>query len=105
MIEQRREGLQRFLEIVAGHPLLQTGSKVLCAFLQGTVVNSNWLWILSLLISLFFFARPRMGQVAVDLKEIRIYLDLTFSVNCFFVNTFSLPFFSRCCHPSQNAYT
>lgn len=35
IIEQRREGLQRFLEIVAGHPLLQTGSKVLCAFLQG----------------------------------------------------------------------
>ncbi|WWC64087.1 sorting nexin-3 [Kwoniella dejecticola CBS 10117] len=34
IIEQRREGLQRFLEIVAGHPLLQTGSKVLCAFLQ-----------------------------------------------------------------------
>jgi hypothetical protein len=35
VVEQRREGLQRFLEIVAGHPLLQTGSKVLCAFLQG----------------------------------------------------------------------
>lgn len=35
VIEQRREGLQRFLEIVAGHPLLQTGSKVMCAFLQG----------------------------------------------------------------------
>ena len=39
VIEQRREGLQRFLEIVAGHPLLQTGSKVLCAFLQG---ESGW---------------------------------------------------------------
>ena len=35
VIEQRRDGLQRFMEIVAGHPLLQTGSKVLCAFLQG----------------------------------------------------------------------
>ncbi|BGP43948.1 Sorting nexin-3 [Rhodotorula kratochvilovae] len=34
VIEQRREGLERFLQIVAGHPLLQTGSKVLCAFLQ-----------------------------------------------------------------------
>ncbi len=34
-IEKRQQGLQRFLEIVAGHPLLQTGSKVLCAFLQG----------------------------------------------------------------------
>ncbi|KAG8953491.1 Sorting nexin-3 [Tulasnella sp. 424] len=34
VIEGRREGLERFLAIVAGHPLLQTGSKVLCAFLQ-----------------------------------------------------------------------
>ncbi|KAL4078305.1 Phox homologous domain-containing protein [Scleroderma yunnanense] len=34
VIENRREGLERFLSIVAGHPLLQTGSKVLCAFLQ-----------------------------------------------------------------------
>ncbi|GAA6040830.1 hypothetical protein JCM8097_007736 [Rhodosporidiobolus ruineniae] len=34
VIEQRREGLERFLQVVAGHPLLQTGSKVLCAFLQ-----------------------------------------------------------------------
>jgi sorting nexin-3/12 len=52
VIEARREGLERFLSIVAGHPLLQvsasldilitaltkrglkTGSKVLCAFLQ-----------------------------------------------------------------------
>jgi sorting nexin-3/12 len=29
VIEHRREGLQRFLQIVVGHPLLQTGSKVL----------------------------------------------------------------------------
>ncbi|KAF9526896.1 Phox homologous domain-containing protein [Crepidotus variabilis] len=34
VIESRREGLERFVCIVAGHPLLQTGSKVLCAFLQ-----------------------------------------------------------------------
>ncbi|KAJ2080988.1 Sorting nexin-3 [Coemansia sp. RSA 988] len=34
VIETRREGLQRFLQIVAGHPLLQTGSKVLVAFIQ-----------------------------------------------------------------------
>jgi sorting nexin-3/12 len=27
--------LQRFLQIVVGHPLLQTGSKVLAAFVQG----------------------------------------------------------------------
>ncbi|GAA5842777.1 hypothetical protein JCM3766R1_007155 [Sporobolomyces carnicolor] len=34
VVEQRREGLERFLQVVAGHPLLQTGSKVLCPFLQ-----------------------------------------------------------------------
>ncbi|GAA94801.1 uncharacterized protein L969DRAFT_54923 [Mixia osmundae IAM 14324] len=34
VIETRREGLERFLQIVAGHPLLQTGSRVLGAFLQ-----------------------------------------------------------------------
>ncbi|OUM69078.1 hypothetical protein PIROE2DRAFT_38595, partial [Piromyces sp. E2] len=28
VIENRRAGLERFLQIVAGHPLLQTGSKV-----------------------------------------------------------------------------
>jgi sorting nexin-3/12 len=35
VIEHRREGLQRFLQIVVGHPLLQTGSKVLGSFVQG----------------------------------------------------------------------
>ncbi|TVY12546.1 Sorting nexin-3, partial [Lachnellula arida] len=34
VIEHRREGLQRFLQIVVGHPLLQTGSKVLAGFVQ-----------------------------------------------------------------------
>ncbi|KAI8067819.1 sorting nexin-3 [Gongronella butleri] len=34
VIEHRRDGLERFLQIVAGHPLLQTGSKVLAAFIQ-----------------------------------------------------------------------
>ncbi|GHJ90008.1 hypothetical protein NliqN6_6410 [Naganishia liquefaciens] len=38
VIAKRQEALQRFLEIVAGHPLLQTGSKVLSAFLQ----DPNW---------------------------------------------------------------
>jgi sorting nexin-3/12 len=37
VIEHRREGLQRFLQIVAGHPLLQTGSKVLASFIQGVL--------------------------------------------------------------------
>ena len=38
VIESRREGLERFLQVVAGHPLLQTGSKVMAAFLQ----DSGW---------------------------------------------------------------
>ncbi|MBW0491731.1 hypothetical protein O181_031446 [Austropuccinia psidii MF-1] len=41
VIETRREGLERFLQIVAGHPLLQTGSKVLCAFLQDPQWNAH----------------------------------------------------------------
>ncbi|OAX41150.1 Phox-like protein [Rhizopogon vinicolor AM-OR11-026] len=43
VIESRREGLERFLSIVAGHPLLQTGSKVLCAFMQDPAWDkSQW---------------------------------------------------------------
>lgn len=34
VIENRREGLERFLQIVAGHPLLLTGSEVLIPFIQ-----------------------------------------------------------------------
>jgi len=37
-IEQRRQGLERFLNVVAGHPLIQTGSKILYDFLQ----NPDW---------------------------------------------------------------
>lgn len=38
VIEERRQGLERFLNVVAGHPLIQTGSKILGDFLQ----NSDW---------------------------------------------------------------
>ncbi|KAI0153535.1 Phox homologous domain-containing protein [Pestalotiopsis sp. NC0098] len=38
VIENRRQGLEKFLKIVVGHPLLQTGSKVLAAFVQ----DPNW---------------------------------------------------------------
>lgn len=38
VIEGRRAGLEKFLKIVVGHPLLQTGSKVLAAFVQGKLV-------------------------------------------------------------------
>ena len=50
VIEARREGLQRFLQIVVGHPLLQTGSKVLAGFVQGEFGGSfsflGWVWFL-----------------------------------------------------------
>lgn len=50
VIEHRREGLQRFLQIVVGHPLLQTGSKVLAPFVQGELFDSLGyrLWSLTL---------------------------------------------------------
>jgi sorting nexin-3/12 len=38
VIEERRRGLERFLRIVVGHPLLQTGSRVLGGFVQ----DPNW---------------------------------------------------------------
>jgi len=38
VIEHRRDGLQSFLRIVVSHPLLQTGSKILGAFVQ----DPNW---------------------------------------------------------------
>ncbi|KAK4555238.1 Sorting nexin-3 [Recurvomyces mirabilis] len=38
VIEDRRKGLERFLKIVVGHPLLQTGSRVLGSFVQ----DPNW---------------------------------------------------------------
>ncbi|KAI8613996.1 sorting nexin-3, partial [Chytriomyces sp. MP71] len=41
VIESRRAGLERFLQIVTGHPLLQTGSKILGVFIQETDPNFN----------------------------------------------------------------
>ena len=59
VIEHRREGLQRFLQIVVGHPLLQTGSKVLAAFVQGQprlcVGSRAWLT----------YRRSELGQTCV----------------------------------------
>jgi sorting nexin-3/12 len=40
VIDHRREGLQQFLRIVASHPLLQTGSKVMASFVQGKALRS-----------------------------------------------------------------
>ncbi|BAO39879.1 Sorting nexin-3 [Kluyveromyces marxianus] len=39
VIEERRQGLHKWLGSVAGHPLLQTGSKVLIRFMQDPVFN------------------------------------------------------------------
>jgi hypothetical protein len=41
VIEGRRAGLEKFLKIVVGHPLLQTGSKVLAAFVQGMPLTAG----------------------------------------------------------------
>ncbi|EMR08367.1 sorting nexin-3 [Pneumocystis murina B123] len=41
VIEHRRDHLERFLQIVAGHPLLQTGSKALSSFIQDPQWNAN----------------------------------------------------------------
>ncbi|KAJ2384176.1 Sorting nexin-3 [Coemansia sp. RSA 2603] len=41
VIEQRREALERFLQIVAGHPLLQQGSRVLVAFIQDPALDKD----------------------------------------------------------------
>lgn len=50
VIEHRREGLQRFLQIVVGHPLLQTGSKVLAAFVQGQFPRGDTIFMHSALL-------------------------------------------------------
>lgn len=42
VIEARREGLERFLRIVVGHPLLQTQSRVLGAFVQGKCADFDF---------------------------------------------------------------
>ncbi|KAJ2454068.1 Sorting nexin-3 [Coemansia sp. RSA 2336] len=41
VIEDRREGLERFLQIVAGHPLLQTGSRFLVPFIQDSAFSRD----------------------------------------------------------------
>ena len=53
VIEHRREGLQRFLQIVVGHPLLQTQSKVLASFVQGKELQ-------------FILVRPRTARADRD---------------------------------------
>ncbi|RKP00009.1 hypothetical protein CXG81DRAFT_13734 [Caulochytrium protostelioides] len=41
VIETRRQGLERFIQICAGHPLLQTRSKLLAPFIQDPQFNKD----------------------------------------------------------------
>lgn len=63
VIEHRREGLERFLRIVVGHPLLQTGSKVLGPFVQGMVDARALGWLELSLLTVRF--RSELGQKCV----------------------------------------
>lgn len=40
-IEDRRAGLEKFLNIIASHPLLQTGSKCMISFIQDDVWDKH----------------------------------------------------------------
>ena len=59
MIEGRRAGLEKFLKIVVGHPLLQTGSKVLAAFVQGRLFS----YLFCQVICLFLFLQGGTGVI------------------------------------------
>lgn len=43
-IEQRRQGLEKFLNVVSGHPLLQTGSTTLVEFIQSDKWEPKYLY-------------------------------------------------------------
>ncbi len=43
VVDSRMKGLERFLQIISGHPLVQTSSKILIPFLQDPVFHrDNW---------------------------------------------------------------
>jgi len=63
VIEHRRDGLQRFLQIVVGHPLLQTGSKVLASFVQG-----EWVFF-------WFLVSCREGKGGLGWVRVRLMLE------------------------------
>ncbi|PYH87371.1 Phox-like protein [Aspergillus ellipticus CBS 707.79] len=66
VIEHRREGLQRFLQIVAGHPLLQTGSKVLASFIQGSFFSLFHLFFFPGVLNFGFLRVGLMAVLGVD---------------------------------------
>jgi sorting nexin-3/12 len=63
VIEHRRDGLQQFLRIVVSHPLLQTGSKVMAAFVQGKMfLQMVRRWLVEVLIANLVMDRSDLGQ-------------------------------------------
>ena len=78
VIEERRRGLERFLKIVVGHPLLQTGSRVLGGFVQGEFVFCGF--VLGLLLegdvswggALSFFLLLLMFEITVSGSRLTI---------------------------------
>lgn len=62
VIESRREGLERFLSIVAGHPLLQVSVDVRCFSQFLSTLPSDWQQS-----SLRILTRPFLGQVSMGL--------------------------------------
>jgi sorting nexin-3/12 len=90
VIEERRKGLERFLKIVVGHPLLQTGSRVLGSFVQGMSLFLNQLCLLGTHPLTHTF-RPQLGpQRLVD--PTAAFSLMTTDVFCTFQKN-TLPYF------------
>lgn len=93
VIEGRRAGLEKFLKIVVGHPLLQTGSKVLAAFVQGEYLAG---FELSTLLSIrepeswtdqiTWLSRPQLGPQRLVTLSTGSFCNLYFFVYFFAYN-------------------
>lgn len=76
VIEERRRGLERFLKIVVGHPLLQTGSRVLGGFVQGEFAMISPLNVLRLLWRrMHYLSLPRWADSIMSMKLTNIFLQ------------------------------
>ncbi|MCJ1260986.1 Sorting nexin-3 [Lobaria immixta] len=78
VIEHRREGLQRFLQIVVGHPLLQTGSKVLASFVQG--VSKLGQKLVVTLLQLYVYGKAMKREFANVMSTVFLQLQRVGSV-------------------------
>lgn len=82
VIEERRRGLERFLKIVVGHPLLQTGSRVLGGFVQGKSTIAIGLREITVEIKAdWTVCRPQLGPQCV-VKQRRASQSLTCPYRC-----------------------